>query len=234
MVRLLFVLLLCCVCSTTAFDASDYDCNLSASTRSQIAAWYRGEASLENMDMSCMAVNVAGGTGRVVGSIAGQIYGARVGQQWLGPFVTDTMQALGVSNEFSHRIGSMFGSMAGQYLGRKVGARVGEETGRQTAKVIVSVARLFGGIAGGGGARSKPEGRAKVIAECEALFEYDITNQPPSFKALKRRWRKIAILNHPDKPGGTQEKMLRVNFCREALQVHYNLHDPRGRRGQEL
>lgn len=222
---LLAVVALVAIADVDAFDADNYECDLSPQTRHQIAAWVRGEGSLTKLDLSCAIVAVAGGVGEVVGSVTGQVVGARKGRSWLGPLFSNVLQAAGLSEGWADAIGGSVGSVTGQVVGGGLGRTIGKEAGKATARSLILVGSLFGSLPAPGDVN----GRGKAIAECEALFGYSRNNAPTTFRDLKLAWRRLAMSSHPDKPGGSQEKMLKVNFCREALKVHYRLRDPKDR-----
>jgi hypothetical protein len=147
--------------------------------------------------------------------------------------IESAVQELGV--EGSTLAGGAAGGAAGAAIGAALGDALGAlfDAGGETRESLTNVGAGIGGLLGAAGgaitgnliARSftakdflrEGESKADVLRSCERTL--GITTTPASASSpqeIRAAYKAKARSAHPDR-GGSQEAMVRLNFCKEAL-----------------
>ena len=164
--------------------------------------------------LNAITVLCAGGdVGAGVGTVIGGGVGAALG--WFAANVIGAALEMSDERIDELRMGmSGAASMAGGALGNKGGRSLGRYVATTTIENHLKVA---------------------LKKKCFSILEvtYDIDDM--SEANLKKRFRKLARLMHPDTPTGSDEKMKELVVCHEVARLHKGFFDPeQGFREKEL
>jgi hypothetical protein len=221
---------------------ADPECLFDAATAALIhAAFTRGadtDAAVrahEGLKLACVATKTGGEVGQLAGAVAGAAAGGSAGR-WAAGALTGWLCRHLASEDAdcaaAHASGEDVGALLGAAVGLVGGAVAGEETGKYvTLQALLAWAAATDGAgswdsgsgtgdAAGGGRPSGRTTQAATLAKCHALFGLPprVPTAPPLARAaILRAHRSASMAAHPDKPGGSQEAQLRVNYCKIAL-----------------
>lgn len=121
-------------------------------------------------------------------------------------------------------VGAVSGGAAGMVIGEALGGLFGDDWKETGATWGAAVGGIFGGLAGAvtGNVVAKVfsseefvgnKSKGQALDECRALLG---VTSASSVAEIRKAYKAAALNAHPDK-GGTQEQIVRVNFCKEAL-----------------
>jgi hypothetical protein len=196
------------------YDYQDGDCGLSMESMQTLQrAWLDDRFDLSD-DMNAITVLCASGNlGASVGTVVGGGVGAALG--WFAA------NAIGAAFEMSdERIDELRMGMAG--AASMAGGALGNKGGRSLGTYV---------------ATAHIENNPKVVLKknCFAVLEVTYSIDDMSEAQLKKRFRTLARLMHPDTPTGSDEKMKELVVCHEIARLHRGFFDPdQGFREKEL
>lgn len=182
--------------------ADDYGgpCSVTAETASRIERWMMTGQPLDNdafQTVSCVAVGAAGAAvGGIAGAAGGATLAGVVGEA-AGKWFCGDGDSDSASCTERWKGGA---SIAGGFMGYFLGASVGEEA-----------FTTFGR-----GLFFQETSANDAFTDCKHLFVLD-DNDALDWPTVLASYKRLARDFHPDKKGGSNEAMAKLNVCREVL-----------------
>ena len=173
--------------------------------------WFHGKISArefaDRAPLSCIADTLGKGIGQVAGATLGATAGGRMG----GTVGERVASRVGLSPEVGRAVGSLLGGLAGGFGGW----RAGVDAGSRFARLLLDRFLL----------RGTP---SEALVACRELFALPASGAYDAAD-VKQAYRRASLEHHPDRSGGSSEKMTQVNLCYEMLRLDVTTRGQRGR-----
>lgn len=211
---------LCCVvqCGQSGPGLEpELDCALSTDSWRILQLWMDGALNIKKnmaqMEILCAASEVGSTAGTLVGSVAGASAGSS-GFGWAFRKGCTEMGGDSSKCELAEGIGKFIGSL----LGAAVGGEAGGQAGSFVAKSFVEV--ILPDLQEEFEESTDSRGSFKfAVEECKVFMGISDNYDQLTQNGLKRRFRKLAMIHHPDKSTGSQQMFLRLVTCDGMIKV---------------